>query len=124
MSKDHLESPTSAGSGKAMPKGQARWQLHCTVNGAQVDVEVDPMLTAYDVLRDELRLTGTKGACLEGECGSCTILLDGKPVTSCLVLAPQLEGREVVTIEGLASDAVDLQGHGDFRHGAPPRLLG
>lgn len=105
MSNDKTDSKAKEGAGKTgMPVGQARWQLHCTVNGEKVDRSVDPMLTAYDILRDELRLTGTKGACLEGECGSCTILLDGKPVTSCLVLAPQLEGREVVTIEGLAAD--------------------
>ncbi len=85
-------------------RGAALWRLHCRVNGEDVAVEVDPMLSAYDVLRDHLGLTGTKGACLEGECGSCTIILDGKPVTSCLVLAPQLEGREVTTVEGLAAD--------------------
>jgi aerobic-type carbon monoxide dehydrogenase small subunit (CoxS/CutS family) len=84
--------------------GQQRWSLQCKVNGEAVQVEVDPMLSAYDILRDQLGLIGTKGACLEGECGSCTIILDGKPVTSCLVLAPQLEGREVTTIEGLAAD--------------------
>lgn len=84
--------------------GAPRWKLSCKVNGEGVEIEVDPMLSAYDILRDELGLIGTKGACLEGECGSCTIILDGKPVTSCLVLAPQLEGREVTTIEGLAAD--------------------
>lgn len=84
--------------------GRSRWPLRCRVNGVPVELDVDPLETAYDVLRDRLRLTGTKGACLEGECGSCTILLDGRPVTSCLVLAPQLSGREVVTVEGLADE--------------------
>jgi len=78
------------------------YHLGCTINGAPVDVEVDPCETIYDTLRERLRLTGTKGACLEGECGSCTILVDGVPATACLMLAPQLEGREVTTIEGLA----------------------
>ncbi len=84
--------------------GVTRWTLNFTVNGEAVSLEVDPMVSAYEVLRDHLGLLGTKGACLEGECGSCTIILDGKAVTSCLILAPQLEGREVTTIEGLASD--------------------
>ena len=96
--------PKNDGAQEPRVEGFERWRLRCTVNGAAVDLEVDPMASAYDVLRDDLRLIGTKGACLEGECGSCTILIDGTPVTSCLVLAPQLEGREVTTVEGLAKD--------------------
>jgi len=65
---------------------------------------VDPEETLYDVLRERLGLIGTKGACLEGECGSCTVLLDGEPVTACLVMAPQVTGRAVTTVEGLAAD--------------------
>ncbi|MEM7049035.1 MAG: (2Fe-2S)-binding protein [Acidobacteriota bacterium] len=78
------------------------WTLRCRINGEPVEVEIDPHETIYDTLRERLRLTGTKGACLEGECGSCTILVEGEPVTSCLVMAPQMEGKSLVTIEGLA----------------------
>lgn len=84
--------------------GSRSWRLQCKVNGKAVDVMVDPTQTIFHVLREELRLTGTKGACLEGECGSCTVLVDGKPVTSCLVLAPQVQGTSVTTVEGLADD--------------------
>lgn len=87
-----------------MTKDKGLWTLHCMVNGKEIELEVDPFESAYDVLRNRLRLTGTKGACLEGECGSCTILVDGKPITSCLMLAPQLEGCDITTIEGLADD--------------------
>jgi len=72
------------------------------VNGRGVEVEVSPEDRLIDVLRDRLRLTGTKEGCGIGECGACTVLLDGKPANSCLVPALQVEGREVETVEGLA----------------------
>jgi len=78
--------------------------LRFSLNGREVSVSVDPRETLFDTLRERLRLTGTKGACLEGECGSCTVLLDGEPVTSCLVMALQVDGREVTTVEGLADN--------------------
>ena len=74
-----------------------------TLNGQEVTVEVKPDALLVDVLRNELELTGTKEACGEGECGACTVLLDGEPVTSCLVPALRAQGREVMTVEGLAS---------------------
>lgn len=76
------------------------------VNGAEVNVHVNPNLRLLDVLRDELRLTGTKEGCAVGECGACTVILDGEAVTSCLVLAGQVGGREVTTIEGVGADGV------------------
>jgi aerobic carbon-monoxide dehydrogenase small subunit len=79
-------------------------RLHCTINGTGIEVEIDPTETLFDTLRERLRLTGTKGACLEGECGSCTVLLDGRPVTSCLIMTPQVEGRSITTIEGIQND--------------------
>ncbi len=76
-------------------------ELAFRVNGEQTDIAVSPGATLLEVLRDALELTGTKYACGEGECGACSVLLDGKVVNSCLVLALECEGAEVVTIEGL-----------------------
>jgi len=73
-----------------------------SVNGTQRDVEASPWARLLDVLRDDLGLTGTKEGCGEGECGACTVLLDGEPVNSCLVAIGQCDGRSVVTVEGLA----------------------
>jgi carbon-monoxide dehydrogenase small subunit len=72
------------------------------VNGNEVEGMVRPNDTLLDLLRDELGLTGAKQGCGEGDCGACTVLLDGSPVSSCLVLALQAEGSEVLTVEGLA----------------------
>ncbi len=72
------------------------------INGDEVSIEVQPHWTLLRVIRDELGLTGTKEGCGEGECGSCTVIVDGKTVSSCLVLAMDVEGKEVTTIEGLA----------------------
>jgi carbon-monoxide dehydrogenase small subunit len=76
--------------------------LTMTLNGEELTVEVKPSTLLVEVLRDQLELTGTKVACGEGECGACTVLLDGKPVNSCLVPALKAQGREVLTVEGLA----------------------
>ena len=72
-----------------------------TINGRARTVTIPAHRTLLEVLRDDLGLTGTKGGCEIGECGACTVLLDGQPVNSCLVLAPQIAGREVTTVEGL-----------------------
>ena len=79
--------------------------LECTVNGEPVETLVQPYETLLDVLRDRLGLTGTKEGCGTGDCGACTVHLDGKPVCSCLMLAMQARGRSVRTIEGLSSAA-------------------
>ena len=76
--------------------------LTMKLNGEEVTVQVKPSALLVEVLRDELELMGTKVACGEGECGACTVLLDGKPVNSCLVPALKAQGREVMTVEGLA----------------------
>jgi len=82
-----------------MPR-KIRFQL----NGKLVEVEVEPNELLLNVLREKLGLTGTKYACGIGECGACTVLVDGEPVLSCLTLAVDVDGRDVVTIEGLAGD--------------------
>jgi xanthine dehydrogenase YagT iron-sulfur-binding subunit len=74
------------------------------VNGSARRLRLDARVTLLDALRDELDLTGTKKGCDQGACGACTVLLDGKRVLSCLTLAAQCEGREVTSIEGLATD--------------------
>ncbi|HOA15523.1 MAG TPA: (2Fe-2S)-binding protein [Bacillota bacterium] len=75
------------------------------INGAWVSVHVDPLMRAVDVFRDTLGLTGTKEGCGEGECGACSVLLDGRLVNSCLIPVGALEGRDVVTIEGYRKTA-------------------
>jgi len=77
--------------------------FRATVNGRPVTAEIDPRQTLLDVLRETLGLTGTKRGCEVGECGACTVLLDGVAVNSCLVLAVQVEGRRITTVEGLAA---------------------
>ena len=75
-----------------------------TVNGQTHDIDVAPHHTLLEVLRDQLGLTGTKECCAEGECGACTVMLDGEAVDSCLVLGVEADGKSVLTIEGLATD--------------------
>jgi carbon-monoxide dehydrogenase small subunit len=75
------------------------------VNGEERDVAVSPNETLAEVLRERLELTGTKMGCGEGACGTCTVLLDGKPVRSCLTLAVEVQDKEIVTIEGLSEGA-------------------
>jgi carbon-monoxide dehydrogenase small subunit len=73
-----------------------------TVNGTPYEVAIEPRQSLLQLLREEVHLTGTKEGCSEGECGACTVLLDGKTVDSCLIFALEAQGREVTTIEGLA----------------------
>ena len=72
------------------------------VNGTTYKVSIEPWKTLVEVLRETLGLTGTKKSCNEGECGACTVIVDGKPVASCLVLAMDAQGKEILTIEGLS----------------------
>ena len=78
------------------------------VNGREVEVEVEPRLTLADCLRHHLRLTGTHVGCEHGVCGACTVLLDGAAVRSCLLLAVQVDGARITTVEGLAPDGERL----------------
>ncbi len=84
-----------------MPMNQDLVPLRMVVNGKPVEVKVDPTWNLLHVLREELKLTGTRKGCEKGDCGACTVLLQGKPVNSCLVLALQAEGKEIETIESL-----------------------
>jgi carbon-monoxide dehydrogenase small subunit len=77
--------------------------LRMTVNGKPVEVRVDSAWTLLRVLREDLHLTGTKKGCEQGDCGACTVILDGKSVNACLVLALQAQGKRVETIEGLGT---------------------
>jgi carbon-monoxide dehydrogenase small subunit len=78
--------------------------LNLTVNGKAVRVQVDIRETLLDVLRNHLQLTGTKQGCSVGECGACTVLVDGTPINSCIYLAAWAEGKSVLTVEGLEQD--------------------
>jgi carbon-monoxide dehydrogenase small subunit len=93
--------------------------LHCTVNDEAIEVLVQPYATLLDALREDLGLTGPKEGCGTGDCGACTIHLDGRPVASCLVLAMQARGRSVTTIEGLARGALHPLQDAFVRHGVP-----
>ena len=80
-------------------------RIRFKLNGEPVEIDVEPNELLINVLRDRLGLTGTKYGCGIGECGACTVLVDGEPVLSCLMLAVDVDGHEVTTIEGLARDS-------------------
>lgn len=88
------------------------------VNGSPRALTVTTATTLLDAVRTDLELTGTKECCAEGECGACTVLLDGFPVNSCLVLAVETEGRAVITIEGLSTDRMTPLQESFLDHGA------
>jgi aerobic carbon-monoxide dehydrogenase small subunit len=78
--------------------------MRLTLNGASMDVDAHPMKRLLDVLREECGLTGTKEGCGEGECGACTVLVDGQPVCACLIPWAHADGKVITTIEGLADE--------------------
>ena len=78
--------------------------INLKVNGEVYDLAVEPYWSLLDVIRDKVGLTGTKKGCDEGDCGACTVLMDGKPVTSCMVLAVDARDRDILTIEGVAQN--------------------
>lgn len=85
-----------------------RQLLTLRVNGITHELSIDPWRTLNEVLRDELNLTGTKLGCGSGDCGACTVLVDGRSVSSCLTLAASVDGREITTVEGLAPSGEEL----------------
>lgn len=80
-----------------------RVNIRVVINGQTIEAQVNPNRLLVDFLRDDLGLTGTKIGCGEGECGACTVIIDGKTANSCLVLAVQIEGKQVTTVEGIGS---------------------
>lgn len=86
-----------------MPEARGKIAVRCTVNDRQETLHVYPMARLLDVLREELKLTGTKEGCGEGECGACSVMIDGSLVNSCLVPVLQAKGTEIKTIEGVAT---------------------
>jgi len=81
----------------------AKYHISTTINGDPVEFLCEPDQTLLDVLRDELDMTGSKEGCASGDCGACSVMLDGRLVCACLVLAPEAEGSSVETIEGMAN---------------------
>jgi len=78
--------------------------IELKINGDVHEVAIDPRRTLVEVLREDLDLTGTKESCGDGDCGACTVLMDGKPVNGCLVLALEAQGKDITTIEGIAKN--------------------
>ncbi len=100
---DRTPAPTTSASGES-----PRARLRLTVNATVYDLDVEPRRTLLDALREDMHLTGAKPGCHMGNCGACTVLLDGEAVYSCLLFAAECEGHEVTTIEGLAKgDTLD-----------------
>jgi carbon-monoxide dehydrogenase small subunit len=94
-------------------------QIRLQVNGFEYDLLIKPHWTLADVLRDELGLTGTKKGCGKGECGACTVIVDGEAILSCLVLAIQTQGKHILTIEGLAQEGkLDVLQNAFVQYGA------
>jgi len=85
-------------------KSLKKLRIKFRLNGSQVEVETKPNKRLLDLLRDDLGLTGTKEGCSIGECGACTVLVNGKAVNSCLVLAGEIDGADIITIEGIANN--------------------
>ena len=97
---DKFNSQTAANGAFALP---AKQTINLKINDKDVNVEVAPWVTLLDLLRERLDLTGTKKGCDHGQCGACTVLVDGKRINSCLTLAVMKDGAAITTIEGLAS---------------------
>ncbi len=97
-----LADPTNTPTRDDLPTGVRTVRLALNINGKQETVQIDPRFTLLDTLREHLHLTGTKKGCNHGQCGACTILVNGRRVNSCLCLAVQHDGDEITTIEGLA----------------------
>jgi aerobic-type carbon monoxide dehydrogenase small subunit (CoxS/CutS family) len=96
--------PARSAEGDARPLGPGAVPIELTVNGKTERLTVEPRVTLVDALRERMALTGTKVVCGRGACGACTVLVDGEAMCSCLLLAAEMPGRRITTIEGLAAD--------------------
>ena len=94
----------TAAAAEAAPEPVPRTPIQVTVNGTTHHLEVEDRWTLVELLRDHLGLTGTKIGCDRGECGACTVLMDGRPVYACSQLAPWVDGKQIQTVEGLEQD--------------------
>ena len=93
-------------------------EVELSVNGTKYQLKIEPWRTLVEVLREKIGLMGTKKSCNEGECGACTVMMDGKAVTSCLVLALDARGKDIVTIEGLSEgETLDPIQESFLKHG-------
>lgn len=108
MAMEFQEAAAQSASQSAAPAGAALARTRISINGSDHDLMVDTRTTVLDLLRETLDLTGTKVGCNHGQCGACTVLLDGKRVNSCFVLAAAANGKSILTIEGLAGAQDDL----------------
>ena len=96
----------------------SKHKISLKVNGQRYEVEVEANKTLLRLLRDDLEMTGTKCACERGDCGLCTVLLDGVPTKSCMVLAVEVDGHEVTTVEGISGEALNAVQKAFIKHGA------
>ncbi|RED65985.1 (2Fe-2S)-binding protein [Cohnella lupini] len=92
---------------KSLAERRSDKELECEINGQPMSLEVPPTRRLLAILRDDLQLTGTKVSCEIGRCGACMVLVDGRPVNSCLTMAYQCQGKKITTIEGIGQDEVD-----------------
>ena len=88
-----------------MLKPKTKYRIKLTVNGKPYNLSVEPNKTLMDVLRGDLKFGGTKEGCSVGKCGTCAVIMDGKTVTSCLILAVDADGKNIITTEGLAGES-------------------
>jgi carbon-monoxide dehydrogenase small subunit len=102
MKDDATETVPGPGAAPGAPIRAGEVSVRCTVNGQEVALHAHPLSRLLDALREELRLTGTKEGCGEGECGACSVIVDGELVNSCLIPVAQVEGTRILTVEGVA----------------------
>ncbi|OJV01886.1 MAG: (2Fe-2S)-binding protein [Nitrobacter sp. 62-23] len=105
MAASHAPPATAMASGRSASPMQ-KVSVALLINGDRTQLEIAPWTTLLDALRDRLHLTGTKKGCDHGQCGACTVLLNGRPINACLTLAVMHDGAEITTVEGLARDGV------------------
>lgn len=96
----------NSGTVREIPAAPVRTQITLNINGAERVLEIAPWVTLLDALREHLTETGTKKGCDHGQCGACTVLIDGKRINSCLTLAVMHEGRQITTVEGIAENDI------------------